>query len=139
VERTGPATGSAAQCPRRQGPVKANEIEAWAAQLERTSEVLSMDAACFREYARLMYRRSGTLGEDAIDSRHSSRSRPHPGHSEGTRSHAFRRGRLESLQVLAPERPRIGRLVDVTGIELVTPCLQSRLKFNLSHCFGCAY
>jgi hypothetical protein len=43
-----------------------NEIEAWAAQLERTSQVLSMDAACFREYARLMHRRSDTLAEDAM-------------------------------------------------------------------------
>jgi len=51
---------------RRQDPVKANEIEAWAAQLERTSHVLSMDAACFREYARLTQRRSDTLGEDAM-------------------------------------------------------------------------
>jgi len=51
---------------RRQDSVKANEIEAWAAQLERSSQVLSMDAACFREYARLMYRRSDTLGEDAM-------------------------------------------------------------------------
>jgi len=25
-----------------------------------------MDAACFREYARLMHRRSDTLGEDAM-------------------------------------------------------------------------
>lgn len=51
---------------RRQDPVKANEIEVWAAQLERTSQVLSMDAACFREYARLMHHRSDTLGEDAM-------------------------------------------------------------------------
>lgn len=51
---------------RRQDPLKANEIEAWAAQLERTSQVLPMDAACFREYARLMRRRSDTLGEDAM-------------------------------------------------------------------------
>jgi hypothetical protein len=51
---------------RRQDPMKANDIEAWAAQLERTSQVLSMDAASFREYARLMYRRSDTLGEDAM-------------------------------------------------------------------------
>ena len=51
---------------RRQDPVKANEIEAWAAQLEHSSQVLSMDAACFREYARLMHRRSDTLGEDAM-------------------------------------------------------------------------
>jgi predicted nucleic acid-binding protein len=51
---------------RRQDPVKASEIEAWAAQLERATRVLSMDAACFREYARLMHRRSDTLGEDAM-------------------------------------------------------------------------
>ena len=51
---------------RRKDPVKANEIEAWAAQLERTSQVLSMDAACFREYARLMHDRSDTLSEDAM-------------------------------------------------------------------------
>lgn len=51
---------------RRQDPVKANEIEAWAAQLESASQVLPMDAACFREYARLIHRRSDTLGEDAM-------------------------------------------------------------------------
>ena len=31
-------------------PRKANEIESWALQLELTSQVLPMDAACFREY-----------------------------------------------------------------------------------------
>jgi len=51
---------------RRQDSVKANEIEAWAAQLERSSQVLSMDAECFREYACLMHRRSDTLSEDAM-------------------------------------------------------------------------
>lgn len=51
---------------RQQDPVKANEIEAWAAQLERVSQVLPMDAACFREYARLMQGRSETLAEDAM-------------------------------------------------------------------------
>ncbi len=51
---------------RQQDPVKANEIEAWAAQLERSSQVLPMDAAGFREYARLMQRRSETLSEDAM-------------------------------------------------------------------------
>ncbi len=50
----------------QQDPVKANEIAAWAAQLERASQVLPMDAACFREYARLMQGRSGTLAEDAM-------------------------------------------------------------------------
>ena len=29
--------------------------------------------------------------------------------------------------------------MDVTGIEPVTPCLQSKHKFNPSRCFGCAY
>jgi hypothetical protein len=33
----------------------------------------------------------------------------------------------------------VENMVDVTGIEPVTPCLQSKRKFNLSHCFGCAY
>ena len=51
---------------RKQDPAKASEIEAWAGQLERSAEVLPMDAACFREYARLMHGRSQTLAEDAM-------------------------------------------------------------------------
>ncbi len=51
---------------RQQDPAKANEIEAWAGQLERASQVLAMDSACFREYARLMQSRSETLAEDAM-------------------------------------------------------------------------
>jgi toxin FitB len=51
---------------RRQDVAKASEIEAWAKQLENASQVLAMDAACFREYARLMHRRSNTLSEDAM-------------------------------------------------------------------------
>jgi toxin FitB len=51
---------------RRQDPVKATEIEAWAAHLERASEILPMDSACFREYARLVHGRSDTLAEDAM-------------------------------------------------------------------------
>lgn len=51
---------------RKQDSAKASEIEAWAAQLERSSQVLPMDAACFREYARLMHGRSHTLAEDAL-------------------------------------------------------------------------
>ncbi len=51
---------------RRQNPVKANEIESWATQLERASQVLHMDSACFREYARLMHGRSDMLAEDAM-------------------------------------------------------------------------
>jgi hypothetical protein len=29
--------------------------------------------------------------------------------------------------------------VDVAGLEPAAPCLQSKRKFNLSRCFGCAY
>src|SRR5258708_20102698 len=51
---------------RLQDPAKANEIEAWALQLEFTSQVLPMDASCFREYARLSHARSDTLHQDAM-------------------------------------------------------------------------
>jgi predicted nucleic acid-binding protein len=47
-------------------PRKANEIESWTLQLELTSQVLPMDAACFREYSRLIHGRSDTLREDAM-------------------------------------------------------------------------
>jgi len=30
-------------------------------------------------------------------------------------------------------------LVDVRGFEPLTPCLQSKRKFNLSRCVGCVY
>ena len=51
---------------RRQDPRKANEIEAWVIQLASASEVLPMDVACFREYARLMHSRSNTIREDVM-------------------------------------------------------------------------
>jgi len=51
---------------RQQDLAKANEIESWATQLERVSQVLPIDAACFREYARLMHHRSDTVREDAM-------------------------------------------------------------------------
>lgn len=55
-----------AEITRQQDPVKATEIEAWAKQLESASPVLPMDAACFREYARLMHGRSAIFAEDAM-------------------------------------------------------------------------
>jgi toxin FitB len=51
---------------RQQDPVKADEIEAWAKHLEEASQVLPMNSACFREYARLMHGHSDTLAEDAM-------------------------------------------------------------------------
>ena len=51
---------------RQQDSAKATELDAWATQLASTSEILPMDATCFREYARLMHRRSDTIREDAM-------------------------------------------------------------------------
>ena len=51
---------------REQDAGKANEIETWLGQLMFTGQVLAMDAAVCREWARLMHRRSDTLLEDAF-------------------------------------------------------------------------
>ena len=51
---------------RAQDPAKAAQIEAWLAQVAETYNVLPMDGAAFRAWARLMHRRSDTLYEDAM-------------------------------------------------------------------------
>jgi predicted nucleic acid-binding protein len=51
---------------REQDPGKAQEIEAWLELLAGAYNVLPMDAATFRAWARLMHRKSGTLYEDAM-------------------------------------------------------------------------
>ena len=51
---------------REQDPAKAAEIEAWVDRLAEAYNVISMDARCFRQWARLMSRRSGDLVEDAM-------------------------------------------------------------------------
>lgn len=51
---------------REQDPGKAEEIEAWLALLAGAYNVLPMDAATFRAWARLMHRKSETLYEDAM-------------------------------------------------------------------------
>ncbi|MBH9579395.1 type II toxin-antitoxin system VapC family toxin [Inhella proteolytica] len=51
---------------REQDAAKALDIEAWLAQLAQAYNVLPMDAAAFRQWARLMHRRSDTLYEDAM-------------------------------------------------------------------------
>lgn len=51
---------------REQDAAKAAELERWLGQVEATLSVLPMDAAVFREWARLMHRRSDTLYEDAM-------------------------------------------------------------------------
>lgn len=51
---------------RRQDPGKASELEAWLESLPLSHDVLPMDAACFREWGRLIERRSDDLVEDAM-------------------------------------------------------------------------
>ena len=51
---------------KEQDPAKAEQIEGWIAQVERTWNVVPMDGRVFRAWARLMHRRSDTLIEDAM-------------------------------------------------------------------------
>lgn len=51
---------------REQDPDKARDIEAWLEQVAVAYNVLPMDAATFRAWARLMHRKSDTLYEDAM-------------------------------------------------------------------------
>ena len=51
---------------REQNPAKADELEGWLEQVLATCSVLALDAAVFRERARLMHRRSDTLMQDAL-------------------------------------------------------------------------
>ena len=51
---------------REQDAAKAAEIEAWLEQVAASYNLLAMDAATFRVWARLMHRRSDTLIEDAM-------------------------------------------------------------------------
>ena len=51
---------------REQDVVKALAIEAWADQVAATYNVLPMDAATFRLWAKLMHRQSDTVYEDAM-------------------------------------------------------------------------
>lgn len=51
---------------REQDAQKAEEIEAWLELVAGAYNVLPMDAAVFRAWARLMHRKSDTLYEDAM-------------------------------------------------------------------------
>ena len=51
---------------RARDPAKADEIEEWLDRVLATYSVLSVDAAAFREWARLMHRKSDTLLQDAM-------------------------------------------------------------------------
>ena len=51
---------------RQQDAAKAEEIEAWLERVLATYDVLALDAASFRVWARLMHRRSDTLMQDAM-------------------------------------------------------------------------
>ena len=51
---------------REQDEAKAAELEAWLEQVAAAYNMLPMDAAAFRAWARLMHRQSDTLYEDAM-------------------------------------------------------------------------
>ncbi len=51
---------------RNQDSAKAEELETWLNKVLDSYGVLSMDAAAFREWARLKHRKSNTLIEDAM-------------------------------------------------------------------------
>lgn len=51
---------------REQDAAKAADIEDWADQVATTWNILPMDAATFRIWAKIMHRRSDTLIEDAL-------------------------------------------------------------------------
>ena len=52
---------------RRQDPAKAAELEHWVDRVARQSyQVLPMDAACFREWGRIMHKKPPELLQDAM-------------------------------------------------------------------------
>ena len=51
---------------RRQDPIKAQQIEAWLNALQATFVCVPTDAACFREWARMMTGKSDALPADAM-------------------------------------------------------------------------
>ena len=51
---------------REQDTAKAEELENWLDKVLTSYGVVPMDAAAFREWARLMHRKSDTLSEDAM-------------------------------------------------------------------------
>lgn len=51
---------------REQDEAKANELESWLDRVLASYAVLPMDAAAFRQWARLMHRMSDALAEDAM-------------------------------------------------------------------------
>ena len=51
---------------RPSNPSQASSIEEWLRELEMSSRILVMDAACFRAWARLMWKKSPELAFDAM-------------------------------------------------------------------------
>lgn len=55
-----------AEITRRQNPAKAAELELWIDEIEQGWQIVPMDAATARQWARLMERKSKILSEDAM-------------------------------------------------------------------------
>ena len=57
---------SSIEITRNQDPAKADEIESWLEQVAQSYNVIPMDAAVFRLWAKLMHQKSDTLVMDAM-------------------------------------------------------------------------
>jgi predicted nucleic acid-binding protein len=55
-----------AEITRRQDPAKAEDLDRWIDEIEKSWQLVPMDAAIAREWARLMERKSKVLFEDAM-------------------------------------------------------------------------
>lgn len=55
-----------AEITRRQNPAKATELELWIDEIEQGWQIVPMDAATARQWARLLERKSKILSEDAM-------------------------------------------------------------------------
>jgi len=51
---------------RSEDAAKARELDAWIDRLAATEQIVFMDAACFRQWARLMHRRASAFYVDAM-------------------------------------------------------------------------
>jgi toxin FitB len=57
---------SGVEAVRLQDRIKAKEIELWVDRIEATVQILTMDAACFREWGKIMRGKSDYLIEDGM-------------------------------------------------------------------------
>ena len=84
---------------REQDAMKAAELDAWLGRVLDTYQVLAVDAAAFREWARLMHRRSDTLLQDAMIAAVAVVPPAHRGYPQCSRLRAAGGGDARSVHV----------------------------------------